>query len=428
MGEQPKYTPDDISAAINQKTAETPEIIVAPELNITPESILASNQSQLAQERNYEFAEAKKRGKMAFRWGCIDARRERLNITETMGYETVAAGGDPRRVERAINNAGIGFGIVESHHGPEIKGESPKECAGREAKDQELKNGDTKNNDDEGLGSFVSNDIKNSDVILQAAINGAEIVRFSEKPVAVSAQNHRTGEIKVISVSQNINGIVRSQSAILNQGLLYQDQYDPEELYANGVPFIPIDQIENDIVRQYFEKCANELREIKEKDRDFEKKHILHNPDMMVVLTDLRSPGIILPDFPSCSIVRLTIPRSQKLDDKTHVKFELGDLKKAWGQAEYVITHATKNYGQLNKPFSKMKTVFFATSNYDQARDLAIDLTSRQFMLPWLQLEKRQIIISEIKAGKITTIGEFLYEHDKNKIISSRDVIHWKKD
>lgn len=414
----------DIFYSGSKQADPSAEIILAPEQHVTAERLLKDNQSDLAEERREALAQAKAEKKLVLKSRCLDNRITKLMVTRTLSYETVAGAGNPAQIARAINAQSISFINAESHHGPEEHGIAPGECLGRSVKGKQMQTGE-KDIDNDGLGGFVSEEVEHYDVVLQANLTGIKLNRLTDKPVVVSAQNHRTGENKIISITQIKKGILRTQSAITNQGLLYPDRYNPEELYVNGVPFIPLEQVENDEVREYFQSYAEELRELKVNDPDFEKKHILHNPSWLALLTDVRS-GIMFPGQGPSSI-KVTIPRGQK-GDEDRVLFQPEDVRKVWAQAKLIIPQAAQNFGDPRKPFSYLSSVFFGSSNYDQAKELMMDFIHLPFMSPWLRLPYRELIIAQTKAGRITKLGEIHFEYDRGGGAKNpTDKIVWEK-
>ncbi len=415
------YSHNDLGGGLDLPKQEAQETLWTPEQPITAEVIWRINHSDRAENNRQDFNANKRAGKMRLVKGCIDARRLRAMATKTMFYDTIAGGGDLQTVTRMINNNGIELVDVESHHGPEIIGESPTECGGRDAKAKQVLSGNIDATRGNNLDAYITKDVKHHDAVIQAYLTASAVAKLTEKPVAVTAQNHRTGEKKLIAVMHKKGRDLSIQTAIPDLSLIYGDGYIPEELYAEGIPSLNLKDVQSDTVRAYLEEYDDYLRSLQPtqaKREEYRRTHTVHDPLLMTLTTDIRSSGITKPhifDVPG-SIVRLSAPRSRKLDANQHVRFTSEDKEKAWAQGRYVISHAAENSGKPKMPFSSTKTVFIATPNMEQAIDLASELATQDFMLRWLLQEDKKVIVGQMQAGYINDIAEMAYDISYGRI------------
>jgi hypothetical protein len=82
------------------------------------------------------------------------------------------------------------------------------------------------------------------------------------------------------------------------------------------------------------------------------------------------------------------------------------DRVQTLGQLQYPLEHAVKHFGKPEESFSNTDVLIFDTGNMDVSRRLATEALGRPYVVNWLQLPDRKIIIMQSNAGVINDIDE----------------------
>lgn len=376
---------------------ESAEQGVRPE--ITPYRLMEANQSAEAHECREKFDENRRNNNLILDWECSDARNPRLLPTESFYFHTVANGGDPRKLRNALNSDVIRAATVVAHE---------PICGGRAAKGQQVTEG-IHTPQTIGLSGFISREIDHPSV-LQAgrqARRMADLVEDGNKDVAAMVRNHETGELKVL--------------AIFNKAWEHPITNMPEELFEGPVlsnpqldfllPYLDLEDLPQEW-QEYLERHEEKRLEMLRLDPDLPIKNRDHNAKGLALKTDLRAAEIWIPGIAKPgSLFRLTTPRDriQPTNGEKTTVLNPHELRLAWEQAEYVITHAVENRGRTEGPFRDTDTFIIATPQYAMSQRIALEFAQQHFAGGWLADERNKVLVAQNNAGILRRVGEMKF-------------------
>jgi len=393
----------------------------------TIEAILVDNRSDQAEQNRQEFTEKRMKGELAFEIKCGDAREVTLNPNESYVDNRIAAAINPEIAEGAFNSPAVQFAIFVPHFdgGLFVPERMPPGCGGQGAKAELARFG--RQDEEDQLEQFISERIRHQDFIVNTMELARELARLAKRgqPVIVTPQDHRTGEVRPLVVYQKDRGIIRT---IEPEGLHLplDGQYRPEEIYADGVPFMEDEHLPENI-QGYLNRYRINLLKLKEDNPNFYDEQATQNPRFIFFSTDLKDFKVWLPHIghrPNVGF-RLTVPRRRIGAD---VQLSERDMLVAFAQSEYVMRESVSHAEEPGKAFHDTRTMVIMTGNYKTSQEFALGLAQRvqesahrRKKKSWLALPNRQIIIGQINAGHITKIGEVDFEVRGGELIRFED-------
>lgn len=350
---------------------------------VSTETLLADNQSLKAYKRRSEWGENRARRELTLLDTCSDSRIVTPNPTQSVVIRSIAAGKDLEPFTPLLNHRSVkNIHILGHHAGTEtLEGEPPKGCGGLDVKEKEL-NGKIPMSDVE---KWVSKHVCHSDSLLVALDKTKDALKYANKDILLSTQDHLDHTIYPMKLIRNTNF-----------GL---ENYDPAEIYRNGIPVLPSEQIDNSPFGQYIKNYyENQFPDLYFFSEHSQKTQKIQNPHLLLITTNIRPPEICLPNTTrkpnSVFVETLARSKNKEMGDKLDIRKK--DIEEIIDQAQYPISH-----------FSNLSTVYIETGDLEQSRKVADSFTQRQWFLNWYDSGNKKIIIGSIKAGIIKEISNF---------------------
>ncbi len=366
---------------------------------ITPQSLFKDNHSDEASNRRATWYRARREGNLIVLWTCGDARII-TPYENSLLVRSIATGGEIVPYKKLLNDPRVrGIMIVNHFAGPADPGIAPKGCGGLAAKGEML-NGST-DDCEKGISRYIKNNVKNPDLLMQTYSVAEAVAAVTNRPILAAAQDHLTGSVCPIAVFLDNGELVRKSAKL---GHLFQGQYDPAKLYADGLPVLDVDKIPNQFhdILEESESLAISLR----KKYDLRALQTVQNPRMIVLSTGVKPLQVRYPetfDYPGIAF-QLSLPR--RVIEPGQASLE--DFEAALDQAEYPISHTIKNVATPEKAFGRLDTFLIETGNMDLSAQLArILLEERPWAKEWAALPNRQILIAEMNRGVVHRIERF---------------------
>lgn len=365
---------------------------------ITPELLLADNDSPEAQGRMGRWYVNFLNGKLTLLIRCSDAKIENPDPEGTMTLDAVAATEDFANYARMIQEAPFQNVAVLGHYDFELLMENglPDGCGGHGRKRQ-ITNGDIPLK--KGISARVNNLISD-DPVLQVIRNAQNLGELTTKPVAAMVQDTRTGKNSVVGVYWSDGNVIHSSVAKdvakLRDGIL-----TPKEVYKNGrIPFLSGDDLDGFYALL---KKGEEKASLHRNDPAHYKSQGVQNPEAVVLSDNFQPLEVRFPDIfgkPN-SAFRLLIPRR-----RTNERQSINSLRVVLDHAEYPFSKAVENYG-TDGDFSDTRVLFIETKSMKSSRFLAKHISETKFGQAFLALPGRQIIVGETTSGKLTAAQIF---------------------
>src|SRR3989344_4827366 len=224
---------------------------------ITIGSLLSDNHSEEANAARHIWMGTKAEGGLIIVQKCSDARTILPNPDNCVVVNYISeARTPPEPQELLLKSSGVIGEVVLAHFDGETValGKAPEGCGGLKAKKERADKSEITGN----LDRFIKEHITHEDPILQACFSAMEIVKHTEKPILVGAQDHRTGEVIPVAVFYS-RGVEREM--IANQSIfdsLFGHNYNPAVFYKEGIP-----QLGEDKLTPFFRTFLNDSREKK---------------------------------------------------------------------------------------------------------------------------------------------------------------------
>lgn len=375
---------------------------------ITSYDLVWANHSKEADLHRERFEENRRAGNLTLDWECSDARNWRLTFEDTFYYHTIANGQDPRKLQRAANSDVTNLIIVTAHD----------PCGGRSAKNAQLIEG-IHIQDNSKLGGYISCEVDHPSVI-QAGVQAKKLAQLTEKRVTAMVRNHETGELQVLAEFNRTDNGKTSQ--------LPEETFDKpapkSALKDDTIEYLSSDEVSEE-VWEYYKRYEDKRLELLAEKPHLPQQLKVQNPRMLKLATDLRAAEIWIPNLAGPgNIFRLTTPRDriQSVNGEKTTDLSPLEIKLAWAQAEYVITHAVKNRGVKNEPFSDTDTFLIATPEYTMSQGLALNLAQKSFMHEWLSDERNKIIIAQNNAGHLRKVSEMRFKIENREVTAFETV------
>lgn len=383
------------SEAPRTEITKTPENIV-----ISPETLLADNQSEKAKKLSLMWEENRRQENL---WGivtCGDARIMTPCPERLISVRSIATAGT--KETKIFSDKGLKIVVVISHvDGDTIEtGKRPKGCGGLGAKEEALNGNHEK--PIEGIQYYIDNNIEHPDPAIQALISAREIRNATGKPSLAVIQNHRTGKVYPFAVffkdyqtvSKNLDGIDLKE-------------YSPSKIYADGLPILP-DEAIPDMFRKFLNANTQQVNEILIKYSNLKDVQKVQNPRLVVISSKLPSIRIRYPETTDIPGLVFKLFLSREKEGPGKIAISANALRETIGQAQYPLEHAVHNFGQPDKPFSKTDRVLIETSDINVSRSVAQKLADNLWMKEWLVLPDHRLLIAQNIEGVSNIIEDFV--------------------
>src|SRR3990167_4233430 len=362
---------------------------------ITVGSLFGDNRSEWAEEARTIWRATRAEGNLTLVAKCGDSRTVLPNPDTVIDLNIIATGEPPPRpLEYILQSPGVRKAVVMGHFDGETAGvgKMPRGCGGLRAKEDQLKNPEIESN----LDYYISNNIYHPDPIVQSLITGTGMLEYSDRPILVAAQNHRTGEIFPIAVihSWGNKGAIVAQKAVLTS-LRHGGRYDPERFYENGMPVLDETDLTSEFI-QFLSDSREKMKRLKDKFPDLYETSRVQDP----LLIDFSTRSM---PFATC------FPETGERPGMAFGVFvSPEELITSTCQIEYPISQSLKNHGQKGKPFASTNTILIDTEDFTVSDILACKLIAESRVVKdWASIKGHKIIISATTDGVTTEIEEF---------------------
>lgn len=395
-----EQAPDNFGGQSVEKNLGLPPILY-------PYHFMEANQQPEVGDNLRAFDQNRAAENITLEWDCIDARKVQLLSQETIYFNTIANGGDPRKLDAAANSPVVKRILVVSHD----------LCGGRFAKAKQVSQG-IHTPDQKNLSGFVSREIDHHSVI-QAGVQAKKLSKLTPKQVTAMVRNHEDGTLRVLAVFNRTDGGISSRL--------------PDELFDKPVPVDPdrdhlipymlLDELPEDL-QEFLVRHEKERQALFATHPEGIPKMIGHNPRIAKIATNLRAAGLWIPDIAQPGeIVRFSVPRN-KIPAENGFKTTVlrpEELQLVRQQAEYVIGNATENHGIKGAPFRDTDTIFIATPRYELSEEIAFQLAEDPFIHPWLTNEQNKIMLAQDSGGILHKIAEIKFKIVDGEVIATEE-------
>jgi hypothetical protein len=389
---------------------------------ITCETLVADNKSDHTASLNAEWELIRLNGQLTLEWNCDDARSRPSR--KTAQVRTIAIGGDEETYESykgLINDKSVKLITTVAHYDGDTVGIgiAPTGCGGQDAKLQQTK----KLLPTEGgaLG-WVDKKVGHHDPVVQAMISATRISSLTDKPVLAAVRNHLTGEVLPLAIfRRNTNGTIDIHTSV-DIGDCLQGSYRPEDIYKKGMPHLEKDDPLLVEYSTYFidnMKYVGELKEQIQKDPGVYTRLKTQDPDAIVISTQTRplvtrysglftQPG---------SAFEITAARSKK-STEAQTPITNKAIREILDQLDYAAMRNALN--PEGHGFRRTRTILIETTRLEESRRIAKSIAETELGIRWLS-EGRQIIIAEVRGGKIVKDEDTSKHKIENFYLSSND-------
>lgn len=350
---------------------------------VSTETLLADNQSIEAYKKRAEWEQNRARRELTLLDTCSDSRIVTPNPTQSVVIRSIAAGRDLEPFSPLLNHPSVkDIHILGHHAGTEaLEGEPPKGCGGLAVREKQL-NGKPPMS---GVERWVSKYVCHSDSLLVALDKTRDALRYTDKDILLSTQDHLDHTVYPMRLMRNTD--------------LGLENYDPANVYRNGIPVLPSEQIDNSpfgqYIKNYYENQFPDLYFFSEHSR---KTQEVQNPHLLLVTTNIRPPEVCLPNTTrkpnSVFVETLARLKNRQMGDRVEIRKK--DIEEIIDQAQYPISN-----------FPDLSAVYIETGDLEQSRRVADSFIQRQWFIDWYNEGNRKIIVGSIKSGIIREISNF---------------------
>jgi len=381
--------------------------ITENKIKITSESLYNDNHSEEANEARYIWSKAKSYGSLLIVQKCSDARVFLPSPDTSVAINYIAEGCLPPEPQQLLlASPGVAGEVILAHFDGETfqAGKMPEGCGGLKAKKDQIETQKMETY----LDKYIEKHIIHPDPILQACFSALETVKYTEKPVFVAAQDHRTGETFPVAAfySWGDEKEIVAHKDIL--GSLFGHRYDPASFYRNGIPQIGEDKLAKIFVN-FLNEAQEKSRRINDKYPDFYIESSIQDPPLVVLSTNIIPFAACFPRTGAKpgTVFEVFVPRKRV---EASVSIKEDELEPSLYQIEYPIRQSLQNNGQDGKPFANTNTILIDTEHISLSRTLAYKLCDQiQSVKDWLNIKTHKILISETEKGILSEIKEFTY-------------------
>ncbi len=395
---------------ISENIKNTEAIKEIPQ-EITPEVIMNANQNTAVEENLRIYNENRRNpdGGLVLDWSCIDARIIRPLSLESLYYNTIANGGNPEKIQQAVNSPVTKFALVVAHE---------PGCGGRMAKREQIEKGllFTQN---EGLHRYISDEIDHPSVI-QAGVKAKELAKLTSKLVVAMVHNHEEGTRRVLAVFNRNDGGYTS----LIDDELFENPALQNTLDDHLIPYLPLEELPEEL-QLYLDEYENARKALLEAHPNAYIKMKDHNPRIGKIATDLRAAELWIPDLAQPGeIVRFTVPRRKipRINGDKKTVLHPRDIEIIFEQAEYVMTHSVESREANSGPFKDTDTFLISTPDFALSQEIALRLAQQPFAQPWLSDERNRILVIQNNAGRVRKVAQMHYTFKDKDVVAFEEV------
>ncbi len=376
-----------------------PEQLSSPELvTLSPERLYKDNQSYPAYNARGEWDDLHDKGELDLIWGCADAR---LILPANAFYLRSIAAAGTREPFIPLLQFCRGVTVVAHYDGETaLPGVRPNGCGGQDGKAHLEKNGNYDPHVHKGdITEFVHNLVTHEDPVLNAVVTASQIARYTDTPTTALAQDHLTGKNKVLAVysdrGRSVNSCIPIEQLIK---AMTQNNYDPQAVYAEGVPALDTGSIP-EYIAELLERKERVLRGINSAIPNLPSYQKIQNPHTLLISTDPRPAKVKYPNtfgFPN-QVFALRGPRMYHQDRG----FQINEpaIAEITQQAQYAVTHALEHAQQPGSSFSTLRNIFVESRHQDSSEAIIHSLLSKPWMQDFLALPHAQILSGIIDQG-----------------------------
>lgn len=342
---------------------------------------------------------------------CGDSRLLIPKPEKIISMRSIDLGGT--KAKDIFLKGGAKLAVAMGHFGYFTPGKMPEGCGGGAAKIESINN--HSHIKIARLQHYIDKKIEHPDVLVNAILNAKRIFEETGMPSIAVGENHRTGRIYPLAIYTNETYVEQRKFNLTE----LQKKYNEAEIYtADEIPFLS----ENDIppsalkiFKEFLDACEMHKDATNRKYPKLEYLQEVQNPKIIAISDKLSSirtryDGFDLPNF----IFKLHLTRN-KDDESKKTEIDPEVQKDVIAQALYAITLAVEHYRQPNESFSETDTILIETSNINNSRNFAKELTEEPEVKKWLNLDQdHRIIVIQNKEG-ISNIIEY-YNADQLRL------------
>lgn len=342
------------------------------------------NYSDAALARIDEWRCARAQGELYVACACSDAR---MNLPE-MAYHirTISATG-PRSFWHNVFNYEKIKGIAIFDHfscgGLGVKADiarSPEDGSEIEAK------------------AYVRDHVWHTDPVIQSILTASWTASRTHKAVLAAVQDHHNGKLYIQGVFYNND---QTEHKTVPTYQLMSD-YIHEDIYKNGRPELR-DHLIPPLFWPMLEEVEAKSAALLEKYPDFVERQTVQNPEFVVLSTITKPLSIRFPGMfkePGTAF-QVTLRRPDSVTDS-----ELNSVyvSEAWKQVNYPLHHCVAVQNLLSGAFKDSRVLYIETGKMEDSAKLAQQAIKKSWVIEWLELPQREIVIAEVIAGRIRNI------------------------
>lgn len=359
-----------------------------PAHELTPDSIYNDNHSADAIQGIGLWRESRDSGNLILCIFCGDARCK-CPARNSIHFRTIASGAPLDQYKNTLFDPRVKGVWAITHIG----------CGGLKA------NGELATRvitlPKEGITAYVANQIYHPDPFAQALAIASRVARLTDKPVLAAVQRHQTLEIYPFALLEQRGRNITNAAPL--EALLH-NEYNPTEIYANGIPSLHRAELPPFFSDQ-LARHERDRAKIFAENPYFSQTQEVQDPGLVIMSTSLKPTEVIHPALgkPGAAF-QLNSPRLSFEPALTGLSNR--EISTIWDQAEYPITHRNQNQGQDGLPFANTGTMLIEAGKMDVAQKIALRGIDRPWMRQWVENGGR-IIVSEMYAGEVRNIAYF---------------------
>lgn len=369
---------------------------MSKEFQITPENLINSNKSELSKSNRGIWERARENGLLILISACSDSRG--IFPLQSVIIRSIAAAGDEcllKRYKNIYTDPRIAAFLQLTHFGQFELGQTPWGCGGLKAKAAGL----TAEN---GTGNYVDRHVAHPDPFIQslksASVVGKILRNAAEeganripKDILAAAQNHRTGDIYPVAY---LDALTRSSVSSFDWHCMLDNQYNPGEIYADGIPTLPGEAIP-DSISSILGKYYVDLLSLQRRHPNLEKIQESQNPELLLVTTSPKPHGTRYPELdvqkgPPGRVFVVTSPRINLDNTGVIAPSEVEDI---FNQTQYPIEN-----------FDKLRVIMFETGDFGVSLETAKSAVEQPWIGEWHSKDANEIYIAEVIKGEAREI------------------------
>lgn len=290
-------------------------------------------------------------------------------------------------------------------------GKRPVGCGGQDTREL-IRNGSVVPS--EGATLFVADNV-HEDPLVQSFLQAKDIIshRLTGKigRVFVTTLDHRSGEVIPVGEYIRAHGIEYRAIPIVLTDLVdatdddqRQKFYHPREIYAEGIPRLPMTQLSPEF-QEYLKVEERKMLELHDIYKDFSTRQAVQDPTFFAIGTNkipfrTRFPGIF---GELGSLFKIHIPRRKT---EQFVQIEQSAIEEAVRQLHYGVGKSLAHHGEPGKEFASTHVLFIDTGDFSQSERIAGNLMGHAWFRDWAGLPGHQIFAAESRSGNTLRVEE----------------------